>query len=166
MNVWTLDPAGLESSGKALLLLITGSPDFLQLGWLSCLPPSLHPLPILLAPVLGHWCPHSLGGLGVLLAIPLIQARLLQRTPETGQTVSLLSQRRGLRGSEDLQSGLQKKLSSQHPAPLREGTAGRTVSLTLMLPTNPGSRSSSGSVKRQFPPEKLDKKPFKGAVWN
>ncbi|KAI4535386.1 hypothetical protein MG293_014612 [Ovis ammon polii] len=45
--------------------------------------------------------------------------------------------------------------------PKREGTAGRTVSLTLCSPPTQAPRSSSGSMKGQFPPEKLDKKPFR-----
>lgn len=118
VNVWTLDPADVECSGKALLLLVTQLPDFLQLGWL---PPRPQPTSRCLPSwplILGPWCARSLGRPWGWFLPFLLSRQGRSREPQQLDRLSHCCPRgRGLRDGEDLQLGLRRNWQPRHPAP-------------------------------------------------
>lgn len=95
-------------------------------------------------------CSDSLGRfLGILLAIPVIQAELLQDTSETGQTVSQSNpEEEALRAVRTFgQSSEETGNPGAQLSKRKGGTASRTASLTLCSPPTQAPGSSSGSMK-------------------
>ena len=68
--------------------------------------------------ILGHWCPHSLGRPWGFFLPFLLSRQGCSREPQKRDRLSPCCPRgRGLRGSEDLQSGLRRNWQARHPAP-------------------------------------------------